>query len=119
MRSIVIVDDDESVRRALGRVVDSYGFDVQLFASGQDCLDGHEIDQASCLIADVMMPDMDGFELHALLKASGRDIPTIFVSAHNDERISTRAKAANGVALLDKTRVLDSLRDAILTAIAK
>ena len=116
---ICIVDDDDSVRRALGRVVRSFGFDVQLFASGRDCLDKPFIDHASCLIADVRMPGMDGFELLALLKASGRDIPTIFISAHDDEKSISRAEAAGGVAFLDKTRVLDSLHDVILMAIAK
>jgi CheY-like chemotaxis protein len=65
------------------------------------------------------MPGMDGFELLALLKASERDIPTIFISAHNDEMNVSRAEAAGGVALLDKTRVLDTLHDVILMAIAK
>ncbi len=55
---ICIVDDDTSVRRALGRMVRSFGFGVQLLASGRDCLDGPYVDQASCLIVDVMMPDM-------------------------------------------------------------
>lgn len=116
---ICIVDDDDSVRRALGRVVRSFGFDVQLFASGRACLDEPDIDHAACLIADVRMPGIDGFELLTLLKGSGRDIPTIFISAHNDEKSTARAKAAGGVAMLDKTRVLDSLHDAILMAIAK
>ena len=53
-----IVDDDASVRPALGRMVRSFGFGVQLLASGRDCLDRPYVDQASYLIVDVMLPDM-------------------------------------------------------------
>lgn len=116
---ICIVDDDDSVRRALGRVVRSFGFEVQLFASSRDCLDGPYIDQASCLIADVRMPEMDGFELHALLKASGRDIPTIFISAYCDEQSNSRAESAGGIAMLDKISIIDSLHNVILKAMVK
>ena len=115
---ICIVDDDKSVRRALGRMVRSFGFDIQLLASGRDCLDGPYVDQASCLIVDVMMPDMDGFELHALLAASGRDIPTIFISGQNDKIIINRAQSVGSVAILSKPCDASSLHDAILRAIS-
>ncbi len=55
---IFIVDDDTSARHASGRMVRSFGFGVQLLASGHDCLDGPYVEQAACLIVDVMMPDM-------------------------------------------------------------
>ncbi len=115
---ICIVDDDTSVRRALGRMVKSFGFDIQLLASARDCLDGPFVDQASCLIVDVMMPDMDGFELHALLAASARDIPTIFISGQNDQRAIIRAQSVGGVALLHKPCDANTLHDAIVKAIA-
>ena len=53
-----VADDDASVQSALGRMVRSIGFDVQLFAPGRDCLGGPYIDRASCLIVDGMMPNM-------------------------------------------------------------
>ena len=115
---ICIVDDDASVRRALGRMVRSFGFDVQLFASGRDCLDGPYVDQASCLIVDVIMPNMDGFELHALLAASDRDIPTIFISGENGQKNFDRAAAAGCVAMLNKPCDANTLHDAIVKAIA-
>ena len=114
---ICIVDDDASVRRALGRMVRSFGFDTQLLASGRDCLDGPYVDQASCLIVDVMMPDMDGFELHALLAASGRDIATIFISGRNDQKSIDRARSIGSVAILNKPCDANLLHDAILKAI--
>ncbi len=115
---ICIVDDDASVRRALGRMVRSFGFDIQLLASGRDCLDGPYVDQASCLIVDVMMPDMDGFELHALLAASARDIPTIFISGQNDQETIDRARSIGSVAILSKPCDPDTLHDAIVKAVA-
>ncbi len=115
---ICIVDDDASVRRALGRMVRSFGFDVQLLASGRDCLDGPFIDQASCLIVDVIMPNMDGFELHALLAASDRDIPTIFISGQNDQSHFDRAASVGCAAILNKPCDANLLHDAIVKAIA-
>ncbi len=115
---ICIVDDDASVRRALGRMVRSFGFDIQLLASGRDCLDGPYVDQASCLIVDVMMPDMDGFELHALLAASARDIPTIFISGQNDQKTIDRAQSVGSVAILNKPCDANLLHDTIIKAIA-
>ena len=113
---VCIVDDDASVRRALGRMVRSFGFDIQLLASGRDCLDGPYVDQASCLIVDIMMPDMNGFELQVLLAASGRDIPTIFISAQNDQKFFDRAQSVGCVAILNKPCDADLLHDAIVKA---
>jgi FixJ family two-component response regulator len=99
-------------------MVRSFGFDVQLLASGRDCLDGPYVDQASCLIVDIMMPNLDGFELHALLAASGRNIPTIFISGRNDRRNIDRAQSAGCVAILNKPCDANSLHDAIVKAVA-
>ncbi len=115
---ICIVDDDASVRRALGRMVRSFGFDTQLLASGRECLDGPYVDRALCLIVDVTMPNMDGFELHALLAASGRDIPTIFISGQNIQKNFDRAQSAGCVSILNMPCDEDLLHDAIEKAIA-
>ena len=116
---ICIVDDDKSVRLALGRLIRSFGFEIQLLATGRDCLDGPYVDDASCLIVDVMMPDIDGFELRALLTASGRDIPTIFISGLIDQKTIKRAQSVGGVAILNKPCDAKLLHDAIEEAIAK
>jgi FixJ family two-component response regulator len=115
---ICIVDDDPSVRRALGRMVTSFGYGVQLLASGRECLDGPHIDRAACLILDVSMPGMDGFELCALLQASGRSVPTVFISAHDDEGYRAKARSVGAVAYLDKPCDESLLRDAVDNAVA-
>jgi len=115
---ICIVDDDASVRRALGRMVTSFGFEVQLLASGRECLDGPHIDRAACLILDVSMPGMNGFELCALLQASGRSVPTVFISAHDDEGYKAKARSVGAVAFLNKPCDDNLLQDAIDNALA-
>lgn len=115
---VCIVDDDPSVRRALGRLIRSFGFDVALFGSGRECLHESAIDRAACLVLDVSMPDMDGFELHLQLQSNGRSVPTVFVSAHDDERYRQQARAVGGIAFLSKPCDESLLRDAIDEAIA-
>ncbi len=115
---ICIVDDDASVRRALGRLIRSFGFEVVLLESGRACLDGTAIDRASCLVLDVSMPGMDGFELHRLLHSTGRGVPTVFISAHDDERYRQQARSVGSVAFLNKPCDESLLLDAIDEAIA-
>ncbi len=99
---VCIVDDDAHIRRALTRLMRTRGYETAAFASGRECLDGHEIDQAEVAIIDVSMPGMDGFELHTLLRASGRNIPTIFISAHANRQYAARAKSAGAITFLSK-----------------
>ena len=115
---ICIVDDDPSVQRALGRLIRSFGFEVELLASGRECLDKPYIDRAACLILDVAMPGMDGFELHTLLQASGRSVPTVFISAHDNADYRERARSAGAIAYLDKPCDEVFLCDAIHKAFA-
>ena len=115
---ICIVDDDASVRRALGRMTRSFGFEVVPFESGRACLDGTAIDRAACLILDVSMPGIDGFELFHLLHSTGRSVPTVFISAHDDARYRQQARELGAVAFLDKPCDEHLLLDAIEEAIA-
>lgn len=117
-RLVCIVDDDEFVRRALGRLMQKHGYDIMGFSSGRECLDGHEVDRAAAVIIDVSMPGMDGFELHALMRASGREIPTIFISALADSEYAARAESAGAVTLLSKPCREVDLLAAVESAIA-
>jgi FixJ family two-component response regulator len=115
---ICIIDDDSSVRRALGRMIRSFGFDTQLLASARECLDGPYVDRAACLVVDITMPEMDGFELHALLVASGRNVPTVFISGQNNPKNISKAQKAGGIAYLDKPCDPNELQAAINLATA-
>ena len=84
------------------RLMQSHNYESMAFSSGRECLDGHEVDRADVLIVDVVMPEMDGFELHTLLRAAGRLVPTIFISAHVNRQYSTRAREAGAIAFVNK-----------------
>jgi FixJ family two-component response regulator len=113
---ICVVDDDASMRRAFGRLIKSFGYEVQLHASGRECLDETFIDRAACLLVDVSMPHMDGFELYALLEASGRSVPTVFISAHEGRGYRERARSLGAVAFLNKPCDENLLLDALKAA---
>jgi len=82
---ILVVDDDASVCRALARLLRSYGFEVSTFGSAEALLSADPPRDAVCLVTDVRMPGMGGVELAEHLLASGRDLPTVFVTAHGLE----------------------------------
>ncbi len=82
---ILVVDDDASVCRALARLLRSYGFEVRTFGSAAEVLASGPPEDAICLVADLRMPEMSGVELVEQLHASGRALPTVFVTAHGTE----------------------------------
>lgn len=115
---VCIVDDDSSLRRALGRIVSSFGFETKLLASGRQCLDEPHIGRAACIIIDVSMPGIDGFELHTLLKAAGHHVPTVFISAYDSDEYQAQAQAAGCIAFLNKPCDAQMLHDALDKAVA-
>jgi FixJ family two-component response regulator len=114
---INIVDDDSSVRRALGRMIRSFGFEVELFASAGDYLEESHPDPA-CLILDVVMPGMNGLELFAALRKLGRNVPTVFISAHSNRANLEKARSLGAIAFLQKPCEETELLDAIEKSLA-
>jgi FixJ family two-component response regulator len=112
-----IVDDDPSVRRALVRLVASMGLRVRSFASPAEILEAGGTDGLDCLLLDVRLPGMDGFDLYRRL-CDRRRLPVIFVTAHDDAAAARRAAAAGAVALLPKPFDDGRLLDALLEATA-
>jgi FixJ family two-component response regulator len=87
---IAIVDDDVSVCRALTRLVRSMGMDADTFVSGQEFLDRLEETRSfasNCVILDVNMPGLNGFEVQERLTADRRIIPVIFMTAVDDASV--------------------------------
>jgi FixJ family two-component response regulator len=113
--TISVIDDDESVRRALRRLIRSAGFDVETFRSAEDFLASGEGYAPACLILDVRMPGMSGLELQRRLATSGRHIPIVFITAHEDEPARRATLDAGAVGFLQKP--FDDL--ALLEAVAK
>jgi len=99
---VFVVDDDESVCKALRRLMKSAGYSVRTFTSANDFLNQGCQSLPGCLILDVRMPGMGGFELQERLAESGSKMPIIFMSAHED--ISTREQGlrAGAIAFLKK-----------------
>jgi FixJ family two-component response regulator len=99
---ISIVDDDEQVRVALGRLMKAHGFLVETFESGGDLLGSEHLARTDCLIADVQMPGMSGLELHGRLIAASLAIPTILITGHPDDDVRSRALQAGVFRYLTK-----------------
>jgi len=99
---IGIVDDNDSVRAALRRLVESMGFRARTFASCEEFMVFDQRDKTDCLVLDVMLPGMTGLELHDWLITSGSRIPVIFITAHSRGVTHAKACKADAVAFLEK-----------------
>jgi FixJ family two-component response regulator len=99
---VYIVDDDEAVRRALGRLVRSLGIRTEAFASSEELLEHGLDEETACLLLDVQLPGIDGIALHERVLETGHRLPAIFITAHPDERSRARAHELDAVAYLEK-----------------
>jgi two-component system response regulator FixJ len=99
---LCVVDDDESMRWSLTTFLSSMDLEARSFSSGQDFLDSDAVDTCVCLISDVKMKKMSGFQLYQALTDSGRKIPVIFISGHADATMRDNAIRLGATALLDK-----------------
>ena len=101
-RLVAIVDDDESVQRALQDLIESDGLSALCFASAEQFLDSEARNKAACLIADIRMPGLSGLELQAKLKAERCRIPVVFITAHGDAELRIHAMREGAVQFLSK-----------------
>jgi FixJ family two-component response regulator len=101
-RLVAIVDDDESVQRALQDLIESDGLSALCFGSTEQFLDSEARNKAACLIADVRMPGLSGLELQAKLKAERCQIPVVFITAHGDAEMRIHAMREGAVEFLSK-----------------
>jgi FixJ family two-component response regulator len=114
---ISIVDDDASIREALKSLMRSVNFGVDAFASAEEFLASERFADTSCLILDVSLPGMSGFELQSRLNIERPAIPIIFITAHADEVSRQRALKGGAVDLLSKPVRREPLFKAIQSAI--
>jgi FixJ family two-component response regulator len=99
---VAIVDDDDLMRSALQGLLKAVGLPAQAFASAEEFLESGQQSDTACLITDVRMPGISGLELQARLNADRIRIPTIFITAHWDERVRMQALRAGAVEFLAK-----------------
>jgi FixJ family two-component response regulator len=113
---VCVVDDDASLLRALQRLLGAGGFTVETFSSAERFLESAQRD-AACLVLDVHLGGLSGFELHDELVASGARIPVVFITAHDDPMTRERARRAGAVDYLRKPFDEESLIGAVRRAI--
>jgi FixJ family two-component response regulator len=116
-RRISIVDDDASIREALKSLMRSVRFNVEAFASAEEFLASERLNDTACLILDVTLPGMSGFDLQNHLIAERRGIPIIFITAQADEASRQRALKSGAIDLLGKPVRREPLFKAIRSAI--
>ena len=113
---VYVVDDDESIRRALRRLLRSVGHHAVAFESAEEFMDSAPEWGGGCLVLDIRLPGMTGLDLHEKLSASGMKYPVIFMTAHDNPQWRQRAKEARALAYLKKPFDEQLLLDAIQLA---
>src|SRR5256886_7672518 len=115
--AVFVVDDDESVREALGGLLRSAGYAVETFASAQEFLARPPADLPGCLVLDVGLPDLSGLDLQQRMADMNIEMPIVFITGHGDVPTSVRAMKAGAVEFLTKPfgerDLLDAIRQAI------
>jgi FixJ family two-component response regulator len=116
--TIVVVDDDESVRKALRRLMRSVGFTVATYGSAEEFLAARDT-TADCLILDVRLPGMSGLELQRLLTDTGSNLAVVLITAHEDQAVRRAALGAGAVDFIAKPFDRDRMLGAIAKAMAR
>jgi len=114
---IALVDDEESVRRALARMLSASQFDVDVFATGQEFLDSLRTRLPDCVVLDYQMPGLNGRDVQRQLSLGQIHLPIIVVTAHDQPALREQCLADGAVAYLSKPlqreRLVDLINDAV------
>lgn len=116
---VFIVDDDESVRKALSRLIKSVDLKVETFSSANDFLKRDPYDGPACMVLDIRMPGLSGLDLQAELAKSERTSSIVFITGHGNIPMSVQAIKAGAVDFLEKPFEEQALLDAVHLAIQK
>jgi FixJ family two-component response regulator len=114
---IAVVDDEASVRTALGRLLRLADYEVAAFGSGEDFLASLATRRPDCAILDVHMPGLSGLDVQARLRAAKGNVPVVFITASDDLALDQKVLAAGGGALLRKPFSNDALIAAVGAAL--
>jgi FixJ family two-component response regulator len=110
---VCVVDDDDSILRALRRLLDATGFRVETFSSAEEFLRSEHRGRADCIVLDVHLGGLSGLDLQERLARSGTGAPVVIITAHDDPPTRERAERAGAIAYLPKPFDDDSLIAAI------
>jgi len=116
---VYVVDDDESMRRAVSMLLRSVGYQVETFASATDFLAAPRPDIPSCLILDVRLKGQSGLAVQEQFAASKMPIPIIFMTAHGDIAMSVKAMKAGAMDFLAKPFRDQDMLDAVESALTR
>jgi CheY-like chemotaxis protein len=116
---VAVVDDDESVRESLPALLRSFQLEVCAFCCAEDFLASAALTAVDCLVLDVAMPRMTGFELQSILKARHLEIPTVFITARAENDARTRILGTGAVDCLFKPFSAEALLRAVDAALAR
>lgn len=114
---IAVLDDEPGVRKGLSRLLRTADLEPQSYASGQEFLDAWELQPPDCLVMDLQMPGISGFEVQAKLKRAGAHVPIIIVTAHDEPETQRRCIELGAIAYLRKPLDGESLLDVIWSAL--
>ena len=117
--TVGVVEDDPLLRRAVQRLLRAVGFSVRTFASAEEFLETRPTPAFDCLVLDIRLPALSGFDLHARLRASGVSIPTVFVTGHDDAGTREQARRAGAAGYVPKPFAEDALIAAIKAAMSR
>jgi len=116
---IALLDDEEMLRRALARLLEAHGFEVASFAAGDELLAAIDRRRFDCVLLDLFMPGLSGFDVLAALRARADSPPVIVITAHDEPELVARALELNAVACQRKPVAAPSLLTAIARAIGR
>jgi FixJ family two-component response regulator len=117
--TVLVIDDDASVREALSDLFQSVGLRVEVFASTQEFLKKRRPEGPGCLVLDVRLPGKSGLDFQQELNAANINLPIVFLTGHGDIPMSVRAMKAGAVEFLTKPFREQDLLDAVQTALER
>lgn len=115
--TVFLVDDDASVRKALQRLIRAAGYDVESFPDAAGYLASPAPSLPACIVLDIRMPSMSGFELQSAIAGTSRALPVVFITGHGDEAVRSQALEAGAVDVLFKPIDEEELVSAIEKAL--
>jgi FixJ family two-component response regulator len=117
--TVLVIDDDPTLRDSIGQLLRSLGIDTQLFASVSDFLKSDNPEGPACLVLDVRLPGRSGLEFQRDLTAANRNLPIIFVTGHGDIPMTVQAMKGGAIEFLTKPFRDQDLLDAIEAGLAR
>jgi FixJ family two-component response regulator len=117
--TVLVVDDDSTLRESVGRLLRSLGLETQLFASIADFVNSDPPDGPACLVLDVRLPGKSGLDLQRELAAANRELPIIFITGHGDIPMTVQAMKGGAIEFLTKPFRDQELLDAIQLGLSR